>query len=138
MAPRQDRRLCLFTGLGFLLVWLDISLGHVSAGLEHPGMWAPLIFLPCAATVSMLTAIRAGESLSRVFRVICRAAVLIGILGFFFHFARLLKELKGAVQWEVVMRLMRYPPLLAPLAVSGLGVLGLLVNYPEKGNRKWA
>lgn len=91
-------------------------------------MWLPLIFLPCAAGVSVLTALRATVVTRRLFRLVCYGAMAIGFLGFGFHLARFLKELKGTVQWGVLMRLMRYPPLFAPLAVAGVGILGWLVG----------
>ena len=128
MTKHSHSKLVLFTGAGFLFLWLDLSLGHVGAGLKHPGMWLPLIFLPCAVVVSLLTARCATPVHQRLFRIVCQAAIVIGLLGFGFHLARLAKELKGAIQWEVLQRFMRYPPLFAPLAVSGLGILGLLVQ----------
>ena len=126
-----DGKLILFAAAGFMFLWLDIAFGHVSAGLKHPGMWLPLLFLPCAVVVSALTALRTTPVRQRLFRIACQGALVIGILGFAFHLARLLNDLRGVIQWNVLMRLVRYPPLLAPLAVSGLGMLGLLVRHPE-------
>lgn len=128
-----DSKLVLFTGAGFLFLWLDVSLGHVGAGLKHPGMWLPLVFLPCAAVSAMLTACQATRTRRRLFSVLCSGAILIGFLGFAFHAARLVRDLKGVIQWEVLSRLMRYPPLFAPLAVSGLGMLGLFVSHVDEG-----
>lgn len=124
----HESRVVWFTSAGFLFLWLDLSLGHVSAGLKHVGMWLPLLFLPCAAAVSALTAVRPTAVTRRLFRLACYGAIAIGLLGFGFHLARFWKELKGTVQWEVLMRLMRYPPLFAPLAVAGVGILGWLVG----------
>lgn len=121
-------KVVLFTGVGFLFLGFDVALGHLSAGLKHPGMWVPLIFLPGAFAVSLFAATRATPLHQRLFRLVCRAALVIGILGVGFHLGRLLHDLRGTIQWGALMRLVRYPPLLAPLAVSGLGVLGLLVN----------
>ena len=125
-----DGKIILFTGGGFLFLWFDIALGHVSAGLKHPGMWVPLLFLPCAVVVSILTALLATPVHRRLFRMVCQGALVIGLLGFGFHLGRLLKDLRGVIQWGVLIRLVRYPPLVAPLAVSGLGMLGLLVQPP--------
>ena len=129
----SDRRIVLFTGVGFLFLWVDLAVGHGSAGLKHPGMWLPLLLLPFATVVSSFAAFRAVPFLHRLFRFVCYGAVLLGLIGFGFHTNRLVHEVKGLVQWGVLMRFMRYPPLLAPLAISGLGILGLLVDLEPGG-----
>lgn len=108
-------------------MWLDLSIGHVSAGMKHPAMWLPVLFLPYVILLSALLAQEATPARERRFQGACRVAILLGLLGFSFHLVRLCRDLRGAVQWEVLQRLMRYPPLFAPLAVSGLGMLGRLV-----------
>lgn len=124
----HSSHLLLFTGFGFLFLWFDIFLGHAGAKLHHFWMWPPLIFLPCACAVSMLYAFRATRLVQIIFRLVCLTAIITGILGFSFHSLKLMREIEGIIQWEVLLRLLRYPPVLAPFAVSGLGILGLLIN----------
>ena len=119
-----------FMAAGFFFLWLDLLLGHVSAGLKHPGMWVPVLFLPWAAFVSVTAASRGHASL---FRAMSYSAIVVGALGFAFHLSRFLGALRGIIELQVIFRLMRYPPLFAPLAVSGVGVLGLLVSRDERG-----
>lgn len=130
-----DTRLRRVIGLiaaGFLFLWGDIALGHFSdTGPKHPAMWVPLLFLPCAALIATRAAMHTLPAEQRLFWVVCQLAVLIGIAGFAFHLVRFVRELKGVIQWGVLVRLMRYPPLFAPLAVSGLGVLGVLISDPQ-------
>ena len=102
-----DGKIVVFTAGGFLFLWLDVALGHVSAGLRHPGMWVPLFFLPCAVAVSVLTAFLATPLHQRLFRLTCQGALLIGLLGFVFHLARFLHDLRGVIQWDLLMRLVR-------------------------------
>lgn len=133
----KDQKLVLFTGGGFLCLWLDLFLGHASSGMTHPGMWVPLIYLPCAVILSVLSGLHSTESGKRLFCLVCKGAIVIGLVGFCFHSIRLWHDVsKSAMQWEVVFRLLRYPPLLAPLAVSGLGVLGVLVTNSNGGSIK--
>ena len=131
-------RVIQFTAIGFVVLWFDVTLGHLSAERRHPGMWVPMLFLPCAALSAVLTASFATPMHQRLFRLVCHAALFIGLLGFAFHLSKLLKDLTGAIQWTVLVRLMRYPPLLAPLSVSGLGILGLIAqpSWPREENRR--
>ena len=122
------RALILYTGAGFGFLWLDISLGHVGGGLKHAAMWLPLIFLPVATVTSVLAVLRSTKFRLRLFHGCCYGAVVLGAVGFGFHLTRFLGDLKGVVQWGALIRFMRYPPLFAPLAVSGLGMFGLLAQ----------
>ena len=122
-----------FAAIGFLALWADLSLGHLAGGFKHPGMWIPLITLPIAAAVCEWTARSPAAASHRALRLTSYTAILIGILGSTFHLLRLVSDLRGTIQFDVLLRLMRYPPLLAPLAVSGLGILGLLVGSKEEG-----
>lgn len=127
------RRVIGFSGGAIAFLWLDVAIGHVSAGLKHPGMWLPLVWLPCAVIVTLLTSARPTPAACRLFRAICQVTIVLGIVGLSFHLARFLRDLRGSMAWGVIMRLMRYPPLLAPLAISGLGMLGLLVMPHGQG-----
>ena len=120
--------LFFFIAAAFLFLWIDLFLGHTSQGLHHPAMWLPLVFLPCAIVISLIRTITDSVFLRRLFQLFSLGAFIVGLLGFGFHFARLWRDLNGPIQWDVLIRLMRYPPLLAPLAVSGVGILGLLIN----------
>ena len=124
----EHYQLVLFTGFGFLFLWLDIFIGHVGSGLHNIFMWIPLVMLPVVMVISVMTAFRATKFNLKFFYFIYYLVILVGMAGFYFHLLRLMGDLKGQIQWEVLIRLMRYPPLLAPLSVSGLGILGLLVN----------
>ena len=120
-----------FAAIGFLALWADLSLGHLAGGFRHPGMWVPLITLPIAAAVCEWTVRSPAAASHRALRLMSCAAILIGMLGSTLHLLRLVSDLRGPIQFDVLLRLMRYPPLLAPLAVSGLGILGLLIGSEE-------
>ena len=117
----------LFTGCGFFFLWVDILFGHVTAGLKHPAMWFPVVFVPFAAAASFVAGLRPSSGVLKIFQILCWAAVALGMMGFCFHLSRLLVDFnRGDPNWSAFVRLMRYPPVLAPLSISGLGVLGLL------------
>ena len=124
----EQCQLVLFTGGGYLLIWLDILIGHVGGEMRNLFMWVPVVILPVAAVMAILTSFHATPLTRTIFYTICWIVILTGISGFCFHLLRLTTDLKGQIQWEVLVRLMRYPPLLAPLSLCGLGILGVLVN----------
>ena len=128
-------RLMRFTAAAWLLLWLDLSLGHVSAGFPHPAMWLPFLLLPVTAGVAWAAACRPSAWWTRLVRVTSYGAILLGLLGFLFHLLRLVHDVKGAISWQVLVRLVRYPPLLAPLAITGVGLLGLLASHPAVEER---
>lgn len=130
MLMRQESRLILFTGLGFFGIGLDVYLGHMTAEAGRPFMWIPLFFLPCAVVISLAAWLWPTKFFRDLFCFACLSAVIVGLLGFSFHLLRLWRDAWGIIQWTVLLRLMRYPPLLAPLAISGLGILGLLIEHP--------
>ena len=133
-----NAKLLWFTGAGFLFLWVDLALGHIGGGMKHPVMWLPVLYLPWVVLITLVTARTSTPFTQRVFMLTCRGAVVMGMLGAVFHGIEIFGEMHGSIQWEVLTRLLRYPPLLAPLAVSGLGMLGLWVNVhePMKGGRE--
>lgn len=124
----KNSRLILFPGIGFLLIWGDVFIGHFGGELRHWQMWLPLVFLPCAFVGSLLYAFRRTRLNQIIFSCICLIAIVMGILGFSFHLLKLLEVTTGVIQWKFFIRLMRNPPLLAPLAISGMGILGVLID----------
>lgn len=134
---RQESRLILFTGFGFFGIGLDVFLGHLASGADRPFMWIPLFFLPCAVVISIAAGVRPTKFLKDLFCFACLLAIIVGLSGSSFHVLRLWKNLHGIIPWNVLARLAFYPPILAPLAISGLGILGLLIEHPPfNGDKK--
>src|SRR5262245_18653480 len=123
-ADTKEKRLVWFTAFSFLFIWADILLGLISAGLGHPAMWTPLILLPVISLSAFIYSFNMCALTNKIFKIFCIVAIVLGGLGVYFHFLHLAKDLNGSIQWEIVARLVRYPPLLAPLTISGIGVLG--------------
>lgn len=123
--------LMLFTVFGFLFLWLDVLIGHASAKFQNPFMWLPVVVLPVSCLLALLTAFRCTDRFIKIVNMLCALVILIGLIGFGFHLHQLMEDFHGTMQWEIMVRLMRYPPLMAPIAISGLGVLGLLANREQ-------
>ena len=100
--------------------------------MHHPGMWIPLLIIPVGSMISVICFFYSDERIQLILKFFYLIAIPLGCLGFAFHLFCLLPDLKGSIQWEVLARLVRYPPVLAPLSISGLGILGLLITEPSK------
>lgn len=127
------RNISVFIACGFLFLWGDLAVAHLSANLRHPIMWLPLLFLPLAALVLLQLHFRnSPDSSPRYLKSVSIGATLLGLLGFFMHVLAFVRNLEGALQWEIIAQFMRYPPLFAPLSISGLGFLGMLILEKKK------
>jgi len=127
----NEHPLILFTAFGFFFLWIDVCLGHLGADHFELYMLIPLVFLPCAMVMAIGAAFWATPLNQNLYRYVCMLAVIVGIFGCFFHLLQFQQQLVGPIQWEVFVRKMRYPPLIAPFAISGIGILGLIINYKK-------
>ncbi len=125
---RNEFRLALFTSFGFFFIWVDVCIGHLGSDQFKVFMLIPLVFLPFATVMTIVTALWPTKLTRNIFWGISVLAVIVGMVGFYFHSVKLQEHFVGLMQWQVLVRLMRYPPLFAPLAISGLGILGLMIN----------
>ena len=121
-----DRTVTRFIAFGFIALWIDMAASHLSAGVHHPAMLLPLLVLPVAFWV-VLRADASPDPASLVaLQAVFYLAIALGILGAGLHLLSIVSKLRGQVSWGVLIRLFRYPPVTAPIAISALGTLGLL------------
>ena len=119
----SGRNLIVLSGVGFLLLWVEACAAHIGGGLYRVWMWLPVIFLPVAAFASGLT-ISSPQKFKRYFKMICFLAVVLGFAGFLFHGDSFLDQLHKASEIKEILSFFSFPPVLAPLAISLMGVLG--------------
>ena len=117
----------LWVGASFLFLWIDICIGHLNGEHLKTVMLIPIIFLPCVVLSALAAAFWPNSLSLKFLRVTCLLACGVGGLGFYFHWMRIQSSLSGSMTISIFVRLIRYPPLLAPLAISGLGILGLMI-----------
>lgn len=130
-AHRIKRWLLVAIALGFFGLGADTFFEHFIT-MRHQAQWIPIIFGPIAGVTALATAWRPHGLLWRLFFTTSWLAVLVGLAGIYYHGASALAQLgdaPGSNGWEALLLQLRVaPPVGAPLAFTGLGVLGLLLQ----------
>ena len=133
LEPKQTAVLALAPGV--LAVALDVAIAHF-AGREmvNPAQLLPVTVAPAAAIVLLVGAAKRGW-LTRAMRIGGAALAVLGTVGTGFHLRALLRLLTGAgekLTWQGLQAALAVaPPLFAPGAFLGLGVVVLLLASPR-------
>lgn len=124
-----ERVAILFASLGFLLVFVQVTLFHYRRNFRHWAQWVPVIALPVLAVTGLLLTAFNSSTVRTVFALLCWADVLGGLYGFYLH-------LRGVGQRVDGYRLQNFlvgPPVVLPLTISALSSLALLAVYWSGG-----
>ncbi len=120
MIPRV---LALFFCLTYIVLFVDVLVEH-HIGLAPPTLakLIPIIFSFLASGISLVAALWPRRDTLILFTVTMGFSVLIGSLGAYFHMA-------GNLDNITLRTLHILPPKLAPLAFSGIGIIGVLISF---------
>lgn len=124
-----ERVVIFFTCLGFLLIFVQVTLFHYRQNFRHWAQWVPVIALPIIAFNALLLTIWNAEWIRTIFIVLCVADTLGGLFGFYLHY-------RGVGQRVDGYRLENFlvgPPVILPLMISALSGLALLATYWSSG-----
>lgn len=138
IAQRQAflHRLVLSLLIGsFIILLADIRYEHRAVLAEKWESWIPIFFLMFSALIGTLGLFfyRSFGKLALILCFLC--ATGIGIVGFFLHGkGQPLSRLKHVIEQDFkepghLELEEEYPPILAPLAITGLGLLGLSICF---------
>jgi hypothetical protein len=117
-----------------LLLAVEAGYSHYQNYYGNPVQYVPVLLAPAlalaqaAAEVSNVPMGRAGQRLEVV---LAATAMLAGLVGFGFHI-RNVRSRSGGFSWQ---NLFYGAPLVAPLQLSGQGLLGLLAAYFDRRRR---
>lgn len=120
-----ERVAILFASLGFLLIFIQVTLFHRRQNFRHWAQWVPVIALPVLAVVGLAVTASNAAWLRQAFFWLCLADSVGGLYGFYLHFTGVGQRVDG-------YRLQNFlvgPPVVLPLTISALSLLALLAVY---------
>jgi CHASE2 domain-containing sensor protein len=119
------RIVVLFVGIAYLMLGIQVTLFHYRQNFHHKSMWTPVLLSPLLFITGVSFSIYGANWLSNVFSVLLSLGVIVGLIGFYFHFRGVGVRVGG---WELRNFLIG-PPVILPLMFSALSALGLLAVF---------
>ncbi|MGB9591262.1 MAG: hypothetical protein ACPL1K_01955 [Candidatus Kryptoniota bacterium] len=125
----KNRLLMLLVGVNFVFTGFDVALAHAVNNFIPAYEWIPIIYAPLGAASSFLLALKAipNKPLTFAHIILMVLGVAVGVLGTAFHANQALNPL-GQLTW---IWLTFASPILAPLAFSGISLVGLYAVVEE-------
>lgn len=119
------RILLLLSGVAFALIGLQVSLFHYRGNFRHWTMWTPVISAPVLAVLLLWQAFIPGRTLALALGALLWVEAGAGLGGFAMHARGVTQRVGG---WGM-NNVLTGPPVVLPLLLTALSVLGLLALY---------
>ncbi len=125
----RNRLLLLFVGINLMFTGLDVALAHSINDYVPVYEWIPIVFFPFGALICITIAFQSKpkKSLALIHILIMIIGIFVGIIGTSFHANAVLNP-AGYLTWSWIVF---GSPILAPLAFSGISLLGLYAITEE-------
>lgn len=128
------RALVGFLAASCLFLLVEVVYEHREVIGERPIALAPAVVCVLAVLVSLWAFAKWQPQAQKALQVVSVLLLIVGLAGIYFHNAERLKgehhEEHEASEHKEGHEEKHAPPL-APLALSGMGILGLIVTYPK-------
>jgi hypothetical protein len=130
------RGIALAVGPGLLTVALDSAIAHFAErSMRNPAQLAPVLFAPAALVALLAVAVPRipFRAFRRVVRAVGAIGIAVGLAGTGFHLMALWRLLEGApiTRQALVAALAVAPPVFAPGAFAGIGIIVWLLGSPR-------
>lgn len=130
------RALVGFVGVGCLFLFVEVLMEHREVVGEYKIAWAPIIVCGLSLLTSLWAFAQWKPLSQKALQFISLLLLLVGVMGLYFHNAQRLGLEREAESHESIEHKEHegeehHSPPLAPLAISGMGVLGLMATYPK-------
>lgn len=119
-----ERFFYLFTGLAYMMVWVQVLLLHWRGAFRFRVMWTPVLEAPALSLMGIVFAFVHGGVLNALFVILFALGALSGLAGTYYH----LKGIRHYVGGWTLRNFMAGPPAMLPLTFSALS-MGALVVY---------
>ena len=120
-----DRVLLLFTALALLLIFIQVWLFHYRQNFRHWAMWIPVLATPVLGVCLIILALGNTTRFRPVVVALLVAGLLGGLVGFYYHF----RGVGTRVDGYRIQNFLVGPPVILPLMVTAISVLGLMAIY---------
>jgi len=131
------RALVGFLAASCLFLLIEVLIEHREVFGERPIAWAPIVVCALTILTSFWAFAQWQPKARKALQVVSVLLLLVGLSGVYFHNADRLKG-EHREEHEVIEHGEKEgggdehaPPPLAPLALSGMGILGLIATYPH-------
>lgn len=120
-----ERILILFTGIAFLMIFIQVTLFHYRQNFRHWSMWIPVLATPVFGLLSVLYGFYNVAWFGQLLAILFVIGFIAGGFGSFMHIRGVGQRVGG---YELRNFLIG-PPLTLPAMVSAISVLGLIALY---------
>lgn len=117
------RILLVFTSIAFLMIFIQVTLFHSRQNFRHWAMWLPVVASPLLGVLMLILAFLNLQSLRSITSYILIAGILGGLIGFYYHFMGVGVRVGGYKMNNFLVG----PPVILPLMVTAMSVLGLII-----------
>lgn len=119
------RIIIVLVGLAQLMIFVQVTMFHYRQNFRNVAMWLPVIGTPVIGILAILLAILNTPALIGLVKVLFWIGLIAGLIGFFYHFRGVGQRVDG----YVIRNFLVGPPVILPLMISALGVVGLFGLY---------
>ncbi len=116
-----DRSVLVFTGVAYLVIWVQLSLYHWAGGFKHLAMWGPVLSTPLVVAGAVLGALVRDGIWGWVALGLLGVGIAEGLIGLYYHLRGISSQIGGFSTRNVLSG----PPPMLPLAYAAVGGLGV-------------
>ncbi|GAB6179514.1 hypothetical protein JCM14036_08330 [Desulfotomaculum defluvii] len=120
-----SRIILLFSALALFLIFVQVTLLHYRQNFRHWAMWAPVLGTPIIGMLLLTLVFYNIPWLRAITGIFCAAGVLSGLVGFGLHVEGVGERVDGYRMQNFLVG----PPVILPLMVAAISVLGLIALY---------
>jgi len=120
-----SRVLLLFTGIAFLMIFIQVTLFHYRQNFRHWAQWLPVLAVPVLGVTALAVGFFNVIWLRMVLMVLLFTGLAAGIFGFVLHVEGVGERVDGYRMQNFLVG----PPITLPLMVAAISLLGLIALY---------